>query len=117
MKKWFCVMSLLVIAMVALPAYAGEYNCTGTVTIVFVNSNGIVAVGGPGGLPPIGLCALDGSSGIFNTNACKAAYATLLAAKLSGQSATISFNDTLTCSTQPAWGGPTSTSAWSVYTQ
>src|SRR5262249_151083 len=109
MKKWFCVVSLLVVAVLALPAYAIQYNCTGTVTIVFVNSAGVVAVGGPGGLPQIGLCALNGSSGVFTAEACKAAYATLLAAKLSGQSATVSFNDNLTCSTQPPWGGPTST--------
>jgi len=118
MKKWFCVVSLLVVAVLALPAYAGQYGCTGTVTMVFINSNGVMVVSGPGGLPPIGLCSVNvGGGGVFSPDACKVVYATLLAAKLSGQSAQINFNDALTCSTQPVWGGPTSTSAWAVSTQ
>lgn len=116
MKKCAFVVSLLAVAALAVPAYGAQYNCTGTVTIVFVNGSGDVVVGGPGGLVPIGLCSVSGATTNFTVDACKAAYATLLAAKLSGQSATVSFNDSLTCSTQPQWGS-SNTSAWAIYTQ
>lgn len=117
MKKCFCVVSLLLIAIVALPAYAANYPCTGTVTMVFINSSGTVVVQGPGGVPPIALCSVSGGFGPFSADACKAAYAALLAAKLSGQSATINFSDSLTCATQPPWGDTGPTSAWAVSTQ
>lgn len=117
MKKWFLVL-LLSMTILALPAYASTYVCTGTVTYLGVDSvdNGVIVVGGPGGLPDIGLCSLS-QAGAFTTDACKAIYATLLAAKLSGQTISISFSDNLTCSTQPAWGAPGSTSAWFVATE
>lgn len=117
MKKWLCVVTLLTFAALAVPVYANSYGCTGTVTLLFVNSSGVAVVGGPGGLPPIALCSVSGGFGPFSADACKAAYATLLAAKLSGQSVTVSFSDNLTCATQPVWGDTGPTSAWAVSTQ
>ena len=117
MKKWFCVVALLTVAALALPAYANNYGCTGTVTMVFLNSSGVVVVQGPGGVPPVGICTVNGGSGAFSADACRAVYSMLLAAKLSGQNVQLNFSDNLTCSTQPAWGGPTSTTFWAVSTQ
>jgi len=90
MKKCLFVVLLLAIAALAVPAYGAQYGCAGTVTLVFINGSGNVEVAGPGGLPPIGLCSLNTATTNWSVDACKAAYATLLAAKLSGQNATIS---------------------------
>lgn len=116
MKKWFLVL-LLSMTIVALPAYAGIYSCTGTVTSVVVSAafSGVL-VSGPGGLNTVAICSLDGSPGPFSANACKGVLATLLSAKLSGQSVTIYFNDNLTCSTQPGSGSPGNSTAFSVFT-
>lgn len=116
MKKCALVVLLLAVAVLVVPAYGAQYTCTGTVTTVFVNGFGDVVVAGPGGLVPIGLCSVSSATTNFTVDACKAAYATLLAAKLSGQGAAVSFNDSLTCSTQPTWGA-SNTSAWAVQTQ
>ena len=116
MKPLIFVVVLLSIAVIALPSYAGTYACTGTVTMLFINGAGTVVVQGPGGLPAIGLCSVTAATTNFAVDSCKTAYATLLAAKLSGQSATVNFNDSLTCSTQPTWGN-SNTSAWGVSTQ
>jgi len=118
MKKLSAIVALFSVVLLATPAQAGSYACTGTVTFLGVDSfdYGLIVVGGPGGLPPIGLCALN-QAGNFTMDACKAIYATLLAAKMSGQTVEITFADGLTCSTQPAWGSAGSTSAWFVATQ
>lgn len=116
MKKWFCVMVLLIIAVLALPAYASIYTCSGTVTSVAVSSAySAVFVSGAGGLSTVAICSLDGSPGPFSANACKGILATLLSAKLSGQSVTIYFSDNLTCATQPSSGSPANSTAFSVF--
>ena len=102
MKTYIFVAVLLSIAM-AIPAQA-NYSCQGTVTFLGVNQNAGVVVGGPGGLPDVYLCQLNTTSpNGWLPEDCKAAYAILLSAKLSGQTVTIYFNDSLMCSTQPAW--------------
>jgi len=62
---------------------------------------------GPGGLPwALNLCQIGvpSSGNGWTSESCKAAYAKLLAAQLSGQSVTIWFNaDGFTCATQPTW--------------
>lgn len=116
MKKCVFLVLLLAITALAAPAYGAQYSCNGTVTIIFINGAGTVAVAGPGGIAGIGLCSVSTATANFTIDACKAAYAMLLAAKLSGQSAEVSFNDTLTCSTQPLWGD-SNTSAWAVSMQ
>lgn len=117
MKKWFFIVALFAVAALTIPAYAGNYFCTGTVTSVEISSGGggIVYVSGVGGLSTVAFCTLNGSNGNFNTDSCKAAYATLLAAKILGETVAIGFNDNLSCSTQPA--GTVSTSAWAVVAQ
>lgn len=115
MRKLFCIVALFSLAVVTLPAYGSTYSCTGTVTSVAVSWSygGAVFVTGPGGLSSAGMCALNGSAGNFTADGCKAIYATLLAAKLAGQTVTIWFNDSLGCSTQSS----SSFTAIAVYIQ
>lgn len=119
MKKWFVIVTLLTVAALALPANAGVYFCTGTVTSLEISSccGGVVYVTGVGGLDVVAVCALNGSAGQFNADSCKSAYAALLAAKLTGETVSIGFSDNLTCSTQPAGGSINNTSAWAVTSQ
>ena len=117
MKKYLVIVLVLALSTLTLPAYASVYSCTGTVTTLEVASccGGVVFVSGVGGLNGVAICTLNGSAGSFNADSCKAAYATLLAAKLQGLTATIAFSDSLTCSTQP--NSTATTSAWAVSAQ
>jgi hypothetical protein len=105
MKKYIVVVMLLSIAVVAIPAHA-TYYCNGLVTHLYVGTDGTVTVTGPGGLNGANLCKLGAASSGngWTADSCKAAYATLLAAKISGQTASVYFGDDLTCTTQPQWG-------------
>lgn len=107
MKKYILVVLLLSIPVVVSHGQSGYYGCTGTVTGLMINNNGLVAVSGPGGLPwALALCQIGvASSGNgWSSDSCKTAYAKLLSAQLSGQTVTIWFNtDGHTCSTQPTW--------------
>jgi hypothetical protein len=103
MKKWSCIAIVLSIAVLALPAVANTYYCTGTVTYLGIQNDGGIVVGGPNGIPDIEICSVTTPVNNFTTDNCKAVYATLLAAKVSGQQVSVYFNDNLTCSTQPAW--------------
>lgn len=117
MKKYSFVVALISITLLAVPAHA-NYECSGTVTYLgFDSGGGTVVVAGPGGLPAIYLCSMTADGNGFTVTTCKAAYAMLLAAKLSGQTADIFFNDTLTCTTQPAWNGATLGHVYHVATQ
>lgn len=117
MKKYAFVVTLLSMALLAVPAHA-NYECSGTVTYLgFDGGGGTVVVSGPGGLPAIYLCSMTADGNGFTVTTCKAAYAMLLAAKLSGQTADIFFNDTLTCTTQPAWNPATLGHVYHVATQ
>jgi len=108
MKKYIVVVMLLSTAVLALGQSSS--TCTGTINFLGVGSNG-VAVGlasgpqGPG-LTTIFVCNLNttGSNG-YSPDVCKATYAMLLAAQLSGQAVTIEFADTAAC-TRTAWTAP-----------
>jgi hypothetical protein len=102
MKKYAVVVMLLSMVVVAIPASASSYTCSGTVATAFVDAAGNVAVAlnGTSGLPFVYLCTLGTTNNGWIPDACKAAYATLLADKLSGQNVTVTFFDSLTCSTQ-----------------
>jgi hypothetical protein len=105
MKKYLVVVVMLV-SMAVVAGAQSVYPCTGTVTSIAVATDGSVNVVVSGGPTGLSLCQIGvASSGNgWTAESCKAAYATLLAARLSGLSATIWFQpDGLTCSTQPAW--------------
>lgn len=117
MKKHIFLAVLLSVTLLVVPAHA-NYACTGTVTYLgFDSGSGTVTVAGPGGLPAIYVCSMVTNGNGWTTDTCKAAYAMLLAAKLSGQTADIFFSDTLTCTTQPAWSTATLGNVYHVATQ
>lgn len=115
MKKYLFAV-LLSIALVAVPAYA-NYECSGTVTYLGQDGGGTLTVAGPGGLPAVYVCSMTTDGNGWTASTCKVAYATLLAAKLSGQQADIFFSDNLTCTTQPAWSSATLGHVYHVATQ
>jgi hypothetical protein len=105
MKKYMFLVVLFSIALIAVPAHA-TYICNGTVTHLYVMADGTVAVTGPGGLNGVYLCKLGAASSGngWTADSCKAAYSTLLAAKMSGQTASVYFNDNLnSCTAQQGW--------------
>jgi len=108
MKKYVVVLMLLCMAVVAMPAHAAnQYYCTGPVTFLAANKGGTVELAGPGNVTYIHVCVLGATANGWTPDSCKAAYATLLAAKLSGQQVNLIFFDSLTCTTQPAFDDST----------
>jgi hypothetical protein len=103
--KHVVIVTLLVGTLIlAAPASAATYYCTGTVNQLSVTSTGAVALVGAGGINSGYVCRLGStSSNGYTPDACKAAYATLLVARATGQPVTLAFNDNLTCSTQPQY--------------
>jgi hypothetical protein len=116
MRNYLLVVTLLSMALIAVPAYA-TYSCSGTVTYLGLDDGGTLTVAGPGGLPAIYVCSMTTSGNGWTADTCKTAYATLLAAKVSGQTADIFFSDNLTCTTQPAWSTATLGNIYHVATQ
>lgn len=102
MKKYILALAISMLVVV-IPAHA-NYWCSGTMSSLGVGNDGSIWVTGPGGISNVGICKLGAASSGdgWTADSCKAAYATLLAAKTSGQQVSIFFNDNLTCSTQPA---------------
>lgn len=113
MKKYAFVVAVLSMAIVAMPASA-NYVCQGTVNYVNVYSAGQVTVTVPGQTPQIYLCSLTANFGNgWTPDTCKAAYAILLSAKLSGQQVAMEFSDTFTC--QNPQVGAQGTGAYAVW--
>jgi hypothetical protein len=113
MRKYTFVAMLLSMAVVATPVFAGTYVCQGTVTNLNVYAGtvgGTVTLSLSGGqaMSSIYLCSVTANFGNWTPSDCKAAYAILLSAKLSGQQAALEFSDSLTCTTQNTTGSPTS---------
>lgn len=93
----------LVLALICGTAYA-NYECTGPVRGLTITPTGEVvaeSIAGPITWPV--LCSIETTENNVPLDTCKAIYATLLAAQLSGQPVTLWFNDNLTCSTHPTW--------------
>jgi hypothetical protein len=99
MKTYIFVLMLLSIALIAVPASAATtYTCVGNVTNLNVYSASIVTLSVPGQSPQIYLCSLNSNFGNgWTADSCKAAYAILLSAKLSGLQVLMEFNDNFTC--------------------
>jgi hypothetical protein len=108
MKKYIFGVMLLSMAMIAIPAHAGNYYCTGTLTFLAVSQSGTVEVAGPGGLPNVYVCQLGATANGWNPDSCKAAFSVLLAAKTTGQQVNIIFQDNLnSCTAQPTYNPST----------
>jgi hypothetical protein len=101
MRKVLCVLSLL-----ALPAVAeATYTCTGTVTDLALNLNGLVTVT-VGPLTNVYLCEIGSAYNGVSSDVCKAIYAHLLTAKVNGLQESFSFSDDGTggtCAGHTSW--------------
>ncbi|WP_432720760.1 hypothetical protein R0381_002952 [Jeongeupia wiesaeckerbachi] len=86
-----------------------NFGCSGKVSMLAVDSAAAVFVAINGG-PIHSICNLDARAGYsFVPSGCKAAYATLLAAKTADKTVSISYGgDAYTCSSIPAWAVMTS---------
>ena len=99
-------LSLLLVMLVAnVPATVANYSCFGAVSGVSISNGGVVTVSGFGGIQYGYICQIGASApnGI-SSDTCKAIYARLLVAEVTGQQLRVYFNDTLSCTTQPTWG-------------
>ena len=100
---------LLTLFLLSPPLFAQTtYTCVGPVTDLVVSPNGVVTAS-IGSLAWVYLCAI-GTTSNYNgvtSDACKAIYAHLLSAKTTGAQETFWFNDSLTCTTHPAWANLT----------
>jgi len=98
------------VAIAALAAHSGNvsanYACAGPVGYLGVGQNGDLTVSIANSTPIHSICSMT-SQGSYTLSvpACKAAYAAILAARLSGKSITLYYNnEPLTCGTLPSWG-------------
>ena len=96
-----CLALMLLVAGSAVGQTA--YHCDGPVTGVSFDKSGVVSFSGIGGINAGLLCQLGNTANGYSPDACRAAYAQLLLAEMTGQSMRIYFNDNLSCTTQPSW--------------
>ena len=103
-RKIRVVLTLLAtICAVTKPATA--YPCSGTVTQLSVGASGVVTVWGIGGLAAGYFCLLGATApNGYTAEACRGAYDLLRQAQVTGQTVQVDFADSLSCTTQPAWG-------------
>jgi len=82
-----------------------NYSCNGLVTYLGLDGGGDVVVSLENSRDHDKICNINNQGGYLTVPAaCKAIYATLLAAKLSARAITIYYNeDGYRCSTHPAW--------------
>jgi hypothetical protein len=101
MRKTLCLLILC-----ALPAVSeASYTCSGTVTGLALNLNGLLTVT-VGSLVNVYLCEIGSTYNNVSSDACKAIYAHLLAAKTNGLQEAFSFSDDTAggnCGTHAAW--------------
>lgn len=82
-----------------------ETWCVGKVRNLAVSRNGVLLVGGPGGLPDTYLCNLHTKANNVEVEACKSMYGQLLSAQAQKKSVRITFNpDIEACNQAPSWG-------------
>lgn len=116
MKKHLSLGLLFSMVLFVVPIHANT-ACSGTVTYIGQDGGGTLTVAGPGGLPAVYVCSMTTDGNGWTANTCKVAYATLLAAKLSGQTADIFFSNNTPCTQQPAWNTATLGTVYHVATQ
>lgn len=90
------------LALVASTAHA-NYSCGGAVTYLGIDMGGDVTVSVTG-TPIHKICNFNGGSGRASAATCKSIYATLLAARTTGKTVAIYYDENgYTCSSLPAW--------------
>ena len=107
MKYILSILLVMLLVMLPVPSSAQTlYQCAGPVTQLSVSpggGGGSVVVSGMGGIVAGYLCSFTMTVEGLTPDACKAIYARLLLAELTGQVLWISFRDNLTCTTHPAY--------------
>jgi hypothetical protein len=94
---------LLASTMGATSAFANDF-CSGPVLSVDVSPTGIVTVNAPAaGLNYAYPCQIGATNNGVGPDACKAILSILIAAHATGANVTFAYDDSLTCSTHPAW--------------
>lgn len=100
---------VLLAASVALAAPLqanANYACAGTLSYLGMDGTGNLTLALSGSTPIHAICNVNAQDGWgFTVGACKAVYASLLAARLTGKGVTVYYHENgLTCSTLPSWG-------------
>jgi hypothetical protein len=100
-----CVVVLyLMAALLASESAFANYSCTGSVDQVNVSPTGVVVlVSATMGLTSVYLCQIGTTTNGVDSDPCKSILAVLLTAHTTGAQIDLSFSDSLTCSTHPAW--------------
>jgi hypothetical protein len=103
-KIWLRCAIVLTLASLASPAAFANYSCTGSVDQVSVSPTGVVTLTSSAiGLTDVYLCQIGTTTNGVDTDPCKSIFALLLSAHATGAQIDLSFSDSLTCSTHPAW--------------
>jgi hypothetical protein len=99
----FIVLQLIAALLASEFAFA-TYSCTGSVDQVSVSPTGVVTLTSSTiGLTDVYLCQIGTTTNGVDTEPCKSIFALLLSAHATGAQIDLSFSDSLTCSTHPAW--------------
>ena len=97
------VLQLTAALLVSQAAFA-NYSCTGTVDQIDVSPTGVVVFASASmGLTSVYLCQIGTTMNGVDPEPCKSIVAVLLTAHATGAQIDLSFSDSLTCSTHPAW--------------
>lgn len=97
------MIKVVAVFLLAWPSLAYGTNCEGKLANLSIDATGTVFVG-TALSPTHGICSVV-AKGDFNmqTESCKAAYALLMAAKVSGTSARLYYNGIQTCAQITGW--------------
>ena len=93
-----------VAALLAASAAHANYFCTGPIDNVDVSPSGLgVVQSGTAGLQSVYLCTIGTTANGVGPDACNAILSVVIAAHATQASVTWAFDDSLTCTTHPAW--------------
>lgn len=95
----FALLALLTIGS----AHAAQYYCDAYATGITTQRGGDVIINSFAGSGWVNLCSMASDQNGITASQCKSVYSALLAAQLSGKRVRLWFDDSLSCSTQPAW--------------
>lgn len=94
---------LLTLSALGVPCAWANYACSGPVDWVALMENVVVVNSTQAGINAGYVCELDTTANGVGAETCKAIYSMLLTAHATGQPVQWAFNDSLTCTTHPAW--------------
>lgn len=99
------ITALILMAALVFPSTSFAYSCGGAITYLAIDSSGAVFVAA-GGTPVHAICNIQTQgSYAMPTTVCKAAYASLVAARIAGKNMMLYYFDNgFSCTTLPSWG-------------